>query len=523
MTKKEILEELQKCANDPVYFINHYCQTTHPTRGLIPLHLYEFQEETIQAYQTYRFNIILKARQLGISTITAAYALWLMLFHREKNILTIATKQGTAANVVKKTKSMFHNLPKWMKQLVSIVTDNRAALEFNNGSQFKAESTSSSAGRSEALSLLIIDEAAHVEGLEELWTGLRPTLTLGGACIALSTPNGAAGWFYETYEKAVNDEDESDFNPIELMWWVHPDHDDEWLKKESADMSKRQLAQEHLCSFNASGDTVFETDHIERIRNAIKEPITRAGFDRNVWIWRDPQVSVQYLMSVDVARGDGQDHSTFLIFDLSTMECVAEYRGKLPTDTYGELIYTWGTMYNLCTVVVENNTYGDGVLRKLIEMEYSNIYYSMKGSGEYVSPLRAASVENAIPGFSTSWKSRPLVISKMEEYVRNKMLTLYSKRIVYEMTTFVWKDGKPQAQRKRNDDLIMACAIACWVKDVVFATSLRDVEYQKAFLGAISRQGMELDSTIPGMKGRGTMTNYDHQEHVREYRWLYSG
>ena len=165
LSKDDILKEIVKSGKDPVYFINSYCRISHPMKGLIPFKMYDFQRDLMQEFRDYRFNVILKARQLGISTVTAAYVAWLMLFHRDKNVLVIATKFGTASNLVKKVKAMIKNLPEWM-QITNIAIDNRASFELSNGSQIKASSTSGDAGRSEALSLLVIDEAAHVEGLE---------------------------------------------------------------------------------------------------------------------------------------------------------------------------------------------------------------------------------------------------------------------------------------------------------------------------------------------------------------------
>ena len=104
-TKDQILKEVIKSGKDPVYFINNYAKISHPMRGLIPFKTYEFQTELINDFNDHRFNVILKARQLGISTITAAYVAWMMLFHRDKNVLVIATKFGTAANLVKKVKA----------------------------------------------------------------------------------------------------------------------------------------------------------------------------------------------------------------------------------------------------------------------------------------------------------------------------------------------------------------------------------------------------------------------------------
>ena len=188
-SRKEVLQEILKCGKDPVYFINNYAKISHPIEGLIPFNMYDYQEDLVQNFNDHRFTVILKARQLGISTITGAYMVWMMLFHRDKNILVMATKFGTAANLVKKVKAIMKFLPEWLK-IAKISIDNRASFELDNGSQIKASTTSADAGRSEALSLLVIDEAAHVEGLDELWTGLYPTLSTGGRCIALSTPNG---------------------------------------------------------------------------------------------------------------------------------------------------------------------------------------------------------------------------------------------------------------------------------------------------------------------------------------------
>ena len=241
LSKKETMREIVKCGKDPSYFINNYARISHPLKGLIPFKTYPFQDDLLVDFNDYRFTVILKARQLGISTITAAYIVWLMLFHRDKNVLVIATKFATAANLVKKVKNIMQNVPPWLR-IAQIKIDNRTSFVLTNGSEVKAASTSGDAGRSEALSLLVIDEAAHVEGLEDLWTGLYPTLSTGGRCIALSTPNGVGNWFHKTYVEA--EQNVNDFHPVNLPWSVHPDRDQEWFEKETRNMSRRQIAQE---------------------------------------------------------------------------------------------------------------------------------------------------------------------------------------------------------------------------------------------------------------------------------------
>jgi len=110
-----IKEEWVKCAKDPVYFFKKYCYIQHPHRGKILFNLYEFQEGLMHNINDHRFNVILKSRQLGISTLSAGYSLWLMLFHEDKNILVIATKQEVAKNLVTKVRFMHQNLPSWLK------------------------------------------------------------------------------------------------------------------------------------------------------------------------------------------------------------------------------------------------------------------------------------------------------------------------------------------------------------------------------------------------------------------------
>ena len=113
--KTLIREEWIKCAKDPVYFFKKYCYIQHPHRGKILFNLYPFQEDLMSNVNDNRFNVILKSRQLGISTLSAGYSLWLMLFHEDKNILVIATKQEVAKNLVTKVRFMHDNLPSWLK------------------------------------------------------------------------------------------------------------------------------------------------------------------------------------------------------------------------------------------------------------------------------------------------------------------------------------------------------------------------------------------------------------------------
>ena len=521
LDKKQQVKEILKCGKDPSYFLTNYARISHPMHGLFLFNTYDFQDDLLKDFNDYRFNVILKARQLGISTITAGYITWMMLFHRDKAILVMATKFATAGNLVKKVKNIMRNLPEWIK-IAQISVDNRTSFELSNGSSIKAASTSGDAGRSEALSLLVLDEAAHIEGLEELWTGLYPTLSTGGRCIALSTPNGVGNWFHKTCTDA--EAGANNFNLTTLMWDVHPDRNEAWYKRETKNMSTRQIAQELECNFNTSGETVIDPECMSWVLSNVKEPKHRTGFDRNIWMWEEYDPTCNYLMVADVARGDGADYSTFHIIKLETLEVIAEYQGKPTLDMFAHVLNQTGREFGNAMLVVENNNVGYSVLGKLIEFDYPNLYHSIKSTHEYIEQHQAEHRTSAVPGFTTSMKTRPLIVAKLEEFIRNKLITIYSPRLVNELKTFIWRNGKPQAMKGYNDDLIMALAIACWVRDTAIQVSARDLNYQKAFLSSIITTKTTMNTQIKGQIGYKKDEMFDKikefEQTYDQYKWI---
>ena len=244
-TKRDLIDEIKRCGRDPVYFIDKYAKIQHPTRGLVPFKTYSYQHDALSAFINHRFNIILKARQLGFTTIVAAFISWFILFHKDRSVLIVSTKSEVAKNTIRVIRTIISHLPKQM-MLCKVEIDNRHSIELTNGSRVKAITTSADAGRSESPSLLFIDEAAHIDKMEELWTGLFPVVSAGGRIIVSSTPNGTSNWFYRTFKQAQNYE--NTFNcrygvyanpsdPTEqyvdrFLWWVHPEHDEKWFEEQ---------------------------------------------------------------------------------------------------------------------------------------------------------------------------------------------------------------------------------------------------------------------------------------------------
>ena len=290
-------------------------------------------------------------------------------------------------------------------------------------------------------------------------------------------------------------------------------------------MSRREIAQELECNFNMSGETVIHPEDLEKLFKVAVEPIYKAGYDRNYYIWKNFDPDNSYVISADVARGDGKDYSVFHIIDVTNMEQVAEYQGKPDLDMFSHILFDAGRSYGNAMLVVENNNVGYTVLTKLLEMEYPNLYHSIKSTHEYVEQYEAEQRSTgAVPGFTTSSRTRPLIVAKLEEYVRNKLLRINSARFLNELKTFVWNNGKPEAMRGYNDDLIISMAIACWVRDTALITNKRDLDYKKALLGAITKNSTPFNTNIPGQLGYNkTKTKEEVKEEIEPFLWITRG
>ena len=510
--KQAIKREYIKCVSDPVHFMKKYCTIQHPTKGKIKFNLYDFQESMLTDFKDNRYNIILKSRQLGISTLSAGYSLWTMLFHNDKNVLVIAKDKDTAKNLVTKVRVMYGGLPQWLKTKVD--EDNKLSLRLGNGSQIKAVAATSEAGRSEALSLLVIDEAAFIENIDSIWTAAQQTLATGGNCIALSTPNGVGNWFHRQWVGAVDGTNE--FNTIKLHWTCHPDRDETWRKEQDKVLGPSQAAQECDADFLSSGQSVVDPQILQWYKDTmIKEPVEKLGMDRNLWVWEQPDYTKDYIVVADVARGDGSDYSACQVFDVEDMEQVAEYRGQLGTTDYGNFLIELATKFNDALLVVENNNIGWATLQTIIDRGYKNLFYQSKDlqvvDVEHNVTNKYRNIDkNMVPGFSTTLKTRPLIVAKMEEYTREKLVKLHSNRLIDELFVFIYKNtalnSKAEAMTGYNDDLVMSFSIALWIRDTALRLQTERNDQQRAMMDSmLGNNGNKTDYSEGFQKGKTGM------------------
>lgn len=481
--KSIIRNEYIKCASDPFHFIKKYCFIQHPQRGRILFTLFPFQEKTLEILKNNDNTIINKSRQLGISTLAAAFSLWLMLFHKDKLILCLATKQDTAKNMVTKVRFMYDNLPSWLK--IEAIEKNKLSLSLVNGSKIIASSAASDAGRSYAASVLIIDECGFIENIEPIWASASQTLATGGKSIILSTPNGTGNWFHKEWVKATNKENQ--FVPVQLPWQVHPERNQSWRDEQDTKLGDPRIAaQECDCVFTTTGDTVFFPELLTYYESLAKDPTERRGLDKNLWIWEAADFSRKYAIICDVARGNGSDYSAFHVMDIEANTQVAEYKGQISTSALGHLLVATGWEYNEALLVIENANIGWATIQTVTETGYRNIYHSPRGESMDSSYDRYADNSNKVIGFTTSLKTRPLVVGKFREFVNDKSVSINSKRLLEEMRVFVWKHGRAEAQTGYNDDLIMSFAIGLYLRDTALKNVGDSDELSKACLNNIS-------------------------------------
>jgi hypothetical protein len=290
---------------------------------------------------------------------------------------------------------------------------------------------------------------------------------------------GQGNLFYRICQEA--EEDKNGFKMIRLPWHLHPERDQCWRDQQDREMGKRKASQENDCDFLTSGATLILPERLSEIRKQCTNPAAKVGFDQGMWIWKYPMPGHNYLVAADVARGDGADSNAAQIIDLESLEQVAEYQGKLDTNTYGDLLVEWSTNYNNALLAIENTGIGWSVVARVIDIGYSNIYKSPKGSEKVSAEMFLQrgydTNDNTLEGFTNSGKTRPLIINKLDTYLNNPDLELQinSIRLAHELDVFQWINRKAQAQNGYHDDLVMSYGIGLYIRD----TALQLQEYSK--------------------------------------------
>lgn len=592
LTSHEILKEYTKGLVNPTYVIETYLETFDKTQeGFVPFQLFPRQREIIRAYEAHRFNLVTKPRQAGVSTTTAAYMAvkvgWADSENPE-NILIIANKQELAFEFLAKIKDFLSQLPRWVwgdeyygnekKESKSIfLTDSKKEIKLPNGSRVKAVATSKDALRGFTPTFLIMDEAAYIDNGAEVFGAALTALGTGGRATLISTPNGMDSLYYKTYDQARTKK--NNFNVVEMKWYedLRYNKDLRWYKDDSVEKEviftfesykkmlddgwkpsstwyeqmcmgmnndAKMIAQELDVSFIGSGGNVINEEYIEyQEKNNVKEPLYVEGLEQETWIWAVPEEGHQYVMGVDVSRGDGEDASTIVVVDVTTMEQVMEYQGKIQPDLLAQIVEQYGDLYKAYTVVDVTGGMGVSTVLKLLEFQYKRLHYD-NANGKILSArqreLSSHGKVDKIPGFHATSVRVPM-ISNLEYQIRTNGIKIRSSRMTSEMKTFIFKNGRPDHMEGYHDDLLMAIGMALWVIEHSFKNLEKLEKQTKAMLSSwVAGAGNENPAMAPlpgdgfvSAANRNVVANKapkfnpvvskNMQDPTGKYMWLFSG
>ena len=433
--------EYAKCMKDPGYFASTYCKIISLDKGLVPFELYPYQEKMFKKFNDNRFNIVLACRQSGKSISSVAYLLWYVLFNPEKTVAILANKGATAGEMLARITLMLENLPFFLQPGCRAL--NKRSIEFSNNSRVIAAATSGSSIRGMSVNLLYLDEFAFVERAAEFYTSTYPVISSGKdtKVIITSTANGIGNIFEKIWTGAIQGVNE--YTPFRVDWWDVPGRDDEWKLQTISNTSQLQFDQEFGNTFFGTGDTLINAETLMALRANPPKSMLEGN---SVYIYEETQKGHDYIMTVDVSKGRGQDYSTFNVIDISTrpFKQVAVYRNNtISPILFPNIIYKYAKVYNDAYVVIEANDQGAVVCNGLYyDFEYENMH------------VESAIKANAL-GIEMNRKVKRLGCSTIKDILETQKLDIVDENTILEISTFIAKGQSYEASDGNHDDLMM--------------------------------------------------------------------
>lgn len=492
---KEDVQEYQRCMTDPVYFAETYGKVISLDKGLVSFKLYPYQKEMFEHFQDNRFSIVLACRQSGKSISSCMYILWYALFHPDQTIAILANKGATAREMLARITLALENTPFFLQPGTKAL--NKGSIEFSNNSRIIAAATSGSSIRGLSVNLLFLDEFAFVENAAQFYTSTYPVISSGktSRVIITSTANGIGNVFHKLYEGAVQEVNE--FKPFRVDWWDVPGRDDKWKQQTIANTSELQFQQEFGNTFFGTGNTLISAD---ALMNMKAEPPVSVG---DVNVYAEPKENHDYIMTVDVAKGRGQDYSTFNIIDITTrpFKQVACYRNNLISPIlFPDVIYKWAKRYNEAYVIVESNDQGSVVANGLYyDIEYENTHVE--------SMVKAGAI-----GMTMNRKVKRIGCSNLKDLIEEKRLEIVDMNTISECSTFEARGNSFEASDGNHDDLVMNLVMFAWyvgseafinqtdvnLKQLLYEEKMKQVEDEIVPVGIIDDGISDMENDNPG-------------------------
>ena len=470
---KEQIEELQKCMNSPVYFIENYIKIVTLDKGLVPFDMYNFQKEMVDTFHHERFTICKLPRQSGKSTTIVSYLMHYVMFNDNVNVAILANKSSTARDILGRLQLAYENLPKWMQQ--GVLNWNKGSLELENNSRIIAASTSSSAIRGGSFNVIFLDEFAFVPNniAEQFFSSVYPTISSGQSSkvMIVSTPHGM-NMYYKLWNDSVNGN--NSFKNIEVHWSEIPGRDEKWKEETIKNTSEAQFRTEFECEFLGSVDTLISASKLRMLSH--NHPIhSRAGLD----VFEEVKKDHHYCVTVDVARGNLNDYSAFVVFDTTQMpyRIVAKYKNnEIKPLVFPNIINEVAKNYNHAEILVEVNDIGGQVADTLqFDLEYDNlIMVSQRGRSGQIAGTGFSGGGSQM-GVRTTKAVKKVACSNLKQMIEADKLLINDFDIISELSTYILKGtSKYEADDGCSDDLVACLLLFAWLTTQVYFKELTD-------------------------------------------------
>ena len=485
--RKEELEELAKCAADVTYFGNKYCFSM-TDEGIRKITLRTYQEDMLSAFQDNRFVVMLASRQIGKTVTSSIFIAWYLCFHSDRNIMVVANKLATTSEIVDKIKTVLNNLPFYMKP--GITAGGVTGMRFDNGCRLFSQATTKTAAIGFTIHLLFADEFAHIHSnfLLPFYRSIYPTLSSSqiSRIIICSTPNGM-NLFYDIYQGAV--EQRNNYFPIRVDWWQVPGRDEEWRKREVANLGSEELFnQEYGNQFLASSRLLFDSHTLMLMKRTSQEFICKEtdpfldypDLNNNLkWLPSFDPGDTQnnessFVLAVDVGDGVGRDFSVINIFQLIPQSIVGVRKTRDFIDETSffrlnqiglfrsnvnsveemskvlEILVFDLFNFDKCKIVLEINFKGNIVFEKLSKNRefYPEIFLYTKQS---------IANDSLKLGVKIQKDNRETYCRELRTLVRDKKIVLNEVKTFAELSSFGINSVGRYESQLAHDDVAMTC------------------------------------------------------------------
>ena len=456
----EEVKEFVKCSRDPLYFIETYVKIINVDQGLVPFIPYKYQKKIIKTSVANRFVICKMPRQCGKTTTIVGLMLWYILFHEDYSVAILAHKLTQAQEIMSRIQLAYENLPKWLQQ--GVVEWNKRNIELENGSKIIASSTTASGARGGSYNLVYLDEFAFVPNnmQEKFFSSTYPVISSGKTTKVLitSTPNGL-NLFYKLWRDSELNRNE--YERISIHWSDTPGRDEKWKEETIRNTSAEQFRVEFETEFVGSSSTLIHPDILRML--VFENPVS---FSNDLKIYEQPVRDRLYFMTVDTARGLGNDYSAFTVFDASEVpyKTVATYRcNTISPLLYPNIIQSAAIKYNSCYVLIETNDIGQQVADILhYDLEYENVLTTSTDDRSGVQVLSSGFGQSTKLGVRTTKQTKRFGCSNLKSLVENHKLLIRDDTTIYELMRFVAVKNSYEAE-DGNDDTVMCCVLFAWM------------------------------------------------------------